>query len=138
MKEKLREQLRAEGHQVTDLGPHNTESTDYPDYAEAVGLQVAAGAVDRGILCCYTGVGMAIAANKIAGIRAALGVNEEEVQLTREHNDANVLTLGAHFTPVEEAVKLVNIFLNTEFSGGERHRRRISKIAGLEEKTDKL
>ncbi len=138
MKEKLAEQLRAEGHQVIDLGPHNAESTDYPDYAAAVGRQVAAGAVDRGILCCYTGMGMAIAANKIAGIRAALGVNEEEVQLTREHNDANVLTLGAHFTPVEEAVKLVNIFLNTEFSGGERHRRRISKIAGLEEKTDKL
>jgi ribose 5-phosphate isomerase B len=128
----LRDALRAEGHQVTDYGTDSDESTDYPDYASAVAHSVAEGGAERGILVCSSGVGMSIAANKINGIRAALGTNPEEVAVTRQHNDANVLTLGARFTSPEEASKLVSVFLNTNFDGGARHVRRIAKIAELE------
>lgn len=134
LKEKLRETLHSQGYEVEDFGTHNEESTDYPDYAAAVGRSVADGRADRGILVCTTGVGMAIAANKIPGIRAALAMNDEEVRLTREHNDANVLTLSARYTPAEQATRFVDIFLNTAFSQGPRHARRIAKIAELEEK----
>src|SRR3954468_20528582 len=137
LKEKLRDELREKGYEVADLGPNSDASTDYPDFAAAVSHDVVGGRADRGILVCSTGVGMSMAANKIAGIRAALAMNEEEVQLTREHNDANVLTLGAKFTSPSEALRLVEIFLNTPFSGNPRHVRRISKIAELEEKTVK-
>ena len=137
LKEKLRDELREKGYDVADLGTNSDASTDYPDFAAAVSHDVVRGHADRGILVCSTGVGMSMAANKIAGIRAALAMNEEEVQLTREHNDANVLTLGAKFTSPSEALRLVEIFLNTPFSGNPRHVRRISKIAELEEKTVK-
>src|SRR5262245_1867432 len=93
LKEKLRQRLSAEGHEVADFGANSTDSTDYPDYAQRVGSEVGAGRVDRGILVCSTGVGMAMAANKIKGVRAAMAINEDEVRLTREHNDANVLTI---------------------------------------------
>jgi len=132
LKEKLLEALRAEGHEVTDFGTHNDESTDYPDYAVAVSDQVAHGSAERGILVCSTGVGMSIAANKIPGIRAALATSPEEVRLTREHNDANVLTIGAKFATPEYAEELINIFLTTDFSGGARHARRIAKLAELD------
>jgi ribose 5-phosphate isomerase B len=131
LKQALRDRLRAAGHQINDLGAHSSESTDYPDYAAAVGRQVNEGAAERGILVCSTGVGMSIAANKIPGIRAALGVHPEEVRLTRAHNDANVLALGATFTDAVTAGQLVDIFLATEFEGG-RHSRRLAKIAALE------
>ena len=132
LKETLRDELRAKGYEVADLGTQNEESTDYPDYAAAVSHDVANGGAEMGILVCSSGVGMSMAANKVPGIRAALGINPEEVRVTREHNDANVLTLGARFTSPEEASKLVDIFLTTKFSGGERHARRIAKLAGLE------
>jgi ribose 5-phosphate isomerase B len=132
LKESLRDELRAKGYEVTDLGTGNEESADYPDYAVAVSGSVADGGAERGILVCSSGVGMSMAANKIPGIRAALGTNPEEVRVTREHNDANVLTLGARFTSPEEASKLVDIFLTTNFSGGERHARRIAKLAQLD------
>ena len=133
LKEAIRERLKAEGHEVLDFGTHSSESTDYPDYAVSVSERVAAGDATRGILVCSTGVGMSIAANKVHGIRAALAVNEEGVALTRQHNDANVLALGAKFTAPDEAVRLVDVFLNTSFDGGVRHVRRIEKIAALED-----
>ena|SRR5690349_8947590 len=135
LKEKLRDELKARGHEVLDLGTNSDASTDYPDYAAAVAQEVAAGRAQRGFLVCSTGVGMAIAANKMPGIRAALAMNEEEVRLTRDHNDANVLTFGAKFIDANEAAKMADVFINTNFSGGERHSRRIAKMAELEHAT---
>jgi ribose 5-phosphate isomerase B len=131
LKQDIAEALRAAGHTVMDKGTDSTASTDYPDYAEAVARDVAAGAVERGILVCATGVGMSIAANKIPGVRAALAVNPEEVQLTRQHNDANVLTLGAKYTDAAAANQYVKLFLETPFEGG-RHQRRVDKISQIE------
>jgi RpiB/LacA/LacB family sugar-phosphate isomerase len=131
LKEKLRDLLRERGHAVLDLGTSNGESTDYPDFAGAVAREVAEGSADRGVLVCSTGVGMSIAANKVPGIRAALGTTPEAVRLTRAHNDANVLALGAKFIDLYAAEQLVDVFLNTEFEGG-RHARRIAKITELE------
>lgn len=132
LKEHLRDRLIAEGYEVADQGTSSDESTDYPDYARKVAESVANGGAERGILVCSTGVGMSIAANKVHGVRAALGVNEEEVRLTRQHNDANVLTLGQKFTPPDIADRLVDIFLTTGFDGG-RHERRVGKITAMEE-----
>ncbi|MFB3776946.1 MAG: ribose 5-phosphate isomerase B [Bryobacteraceae bacterium] len=131
LKEYLRDALVREGHQVTDYGASGPESVDYPDYAAPVARDVASAKADRGILVCYTGVGMSIAANKIPGVRAALGTCVEEVRLVRGHNDANVLTIGAKFTQPAEAEAMVREFLRTEFEGG-RHARRTGKIAALE------
>jgi len=132
LKQKLRQRLENEGHQVVDFGPGNDQSCDYPDFAQPVARDVAQGRSDRGILVCSTGIGMAMAANKIRGVRAATAQSEDAVRLTREHNDANVLTIGARYLDDESASGLVDIFLNTEFAGG-RHARRVAKIAQLEE-----
>ena len=134
LKEKLRRKLVEEGHEVADYGTNSGESCDYPDFAQAVANDVAQGESDRGILVCSTGVGMSIAANKIAGVRAAHTGGEEETRLTRAHNDANVLALGAKFLDEATAERLVDIFLHTEFEGG-RHARRLAKIAQLENQT---
>lgn len=132
LKERLRGHLAALGHEVADFGTTSAESCDYPDFAHAVGEAVAEGRADRGLLVCTTGIGMAMAANKIAGVRAAPAQSEDEVRLTREHNDANVLTLGAKYVDERRALALIGIFLETPFSGGDRHVRRVSKIAHLE------
>ncbi len=134
LKEKLRRKLVEEGHEVADYGTNSGESCDYPDFAQAVANDVSQGESDRGILVCSTGVGMSIAANKIAGVRAAHTGSEEETRLTRAHNDANVLALGAKFLDEATAERLVDIFLHTEFEGG-RHARRLAKIAQLENQT---
>jgi ribose 5-phosphate isomerase B len=131
LKEELRARLLERGHEVIDLGTCGPDSTDYPDYAAAVGRRVAEGSVDRGVLICSTGVGMSIAANKIPGVRAALAVNADEVHLTRAHNDANVLAFGARYTTVESGLELIDIFFDTPFDGG-RHQRRVDKITALE------
>jgi ribose 5-phosphate isomerase B len=131
LKEKLREKLAGKGHQVTDFGAGSSESCDYPDFAQPVAREVSQGHCDRGILVCSTGIGMAMAANKIAGVRAAPVKTAEEARLTREHNDANVLTLGAKYLDESDAMELVELFLHTEFAGG-RHARRVAKIAQLE------
>ncbi|MBZ2181036.1 MAG: ribose 5-phosphate isomerase B [Acidobacteriota bacterium] len=136
LKEQLRETLRAAGYEVADLGTASTESTDYPDYAAAVARAVRDGQADKGILVCSSGVGMSIAANKIKGIRAALGTNPEEVSFVRRHNDANVLAIGAKYTGAALAGELVNLFLTTEFEGG-RHQRRLDKIKVLEQTEEK-
>jgi RpiB/LacA/LacB family sugar-phosphate isomerase len=131
LKNHLRDSLRLAGHEVTDFGTDSAESTDYPDYAKLVAESVASGASDRGILVCTTGMGMCIAANKIDGIRAALAMNRDEVQLTRAHNNANVLTLGSKYTGETDAREFVRLFLETPFEGG-RHQRRVDKISALE------
>jgi ribose 5-phosphate isomerase B len=131
LKEKVRKQLAADGHEVVDFGTNSPESCDYPDYAASVGLAVAEGGMERGILVCSTGIGMAMAANKVSGIRAAPAQSDDEVRFTREHNDANILTLGAKYMDDYRALQLIRIFLETAFSGG-RHARRVAKIAELE------
>ena len=131
LKQSLVERLRKQGHEVADLGTTGTESVDYPDFAAAVAHRVADGEVDKGILVCSSGVGMSIAANKVHGVRAALGVSVEEVDVVRRHNDANVLTLGANFTSAPAAEAMVDKFLTTGFDGG-RHERRVEKIAAIE------
>ena len=135
LKEQLRRKLVEDGHEVVDFGTDSDASCDYPDFAQSVGREVALGRCDRGILCCGTGIGMAMAANKVRGVRAAPAQYPEEVRLTREHNDANVLTLGARFVAPEQAAPMVDIFLQTEFLGG-RHSRRVAKIAKIESYAD--
>jgi len=136
LKERLLEKLKAEGHEVADYGTHSTESTDYPDYAAAVGRAVAKNEAEMGLLVCSSGVGMSIAANKIHGVRAALGTNTDEVSYTRRHNDANVLAIGAMYTDEATATQLLDTFLTTGFEGG-RHARRIGKINQLEQEEQK-
>jgi len=132
LKEKLRQKLAGEGHEIVDYGTTSDASCDYPDYAQPVAREVAQGRSDRGILVCSTGIGMAIAANKVDGVRAAPALNEDEVHLTREHNDANVLTIGARYVDEDQALGLIHVFLETAFAGG-RHARRVAKIAQLEQ-----
>ncbi len=132
LKNQLRDALRGQGHEVEDLGTNSKESTDYPDYAAAVARKVAAGEAERGVLCCSSGVGVSIAANKVRGVRAALGVHEEEVRFTRLHNNINVITFGQRFTAPQHALDMVKVFLETPFEGG-RHERRINKITAIEQ-----
>ncbi len=132
LKEKVRQKLAAEGHEIVDFGTGSAESCDYPDFAQPVARAVARNQADRGILVCSTGIGRAMAANKVAGVRAAPAQSEDEVRLTREHNDANVLTLGARYLDEQRAGTLIDVFLRTEFAGG-RHARRVAKIAQLEQ-----
>lgn len=132
LKEQIKHELRQKGHDVLDKGTGSEQSTDYPDYASAVADDVVNGRAERGILVCSSGVGMSIAANKVRGIRAALGTNAEEVALTRSHNDANILALGAKFLAAGDAGQLIDVFLTTGFEGG-RHARRIGKIQTIEE-----
>jgi ribose 5-phosphate isomerase B len=135
LKEQLRHKLERDGHEVVDFGTDSEESCDYPDFAQAVGRDVAQGRCDRGVLVCGTGIGMAIAANKVHGVRAAPAQYDAEVRLTREHNDANILTMGARFVAPEAAEHMLDVFLETEFIGG-RHSRRVAKIAKMEAYAD--
>jgi ribose 5-phosphate isomerase B len=131
LKQQIAESLRASGHDVDDEGTASTDSTDYPDYAGKVGHKVASGEAEKGILVCSSGIGMSIAANKVHGVRAALAINADSVQFSRQHNDANVLALGAKYLDLSTATQFVDIFLKTPFEGG-RHERRVNKIADLE------
>jgi ribose 5-phosphate isomerase B len=130
LKETIKHALGASAIEVEDLGTDSDASVDYPDFAVAVARRVAAGACDGGILVCGTGIGMAMAANKIAGVRAATVWNAETARLAREHNDANILALGARVLPADVALSLVRIFLDTPFAGG-RHQGRVDKIDAL-------
>lgn len=130
-KEAIKALLSRLGVVVRDLGPANEDSVDYPDFAEQVARGVAGGEADAGILVCGSGIGMQIAANKIPGIRAALAWNEETARLSRQHNNANILAIGARTTPAETIEAIVRAFLTTSFEGG-RHQRRLNKIAQLE------
>ena len=131
LKEKIKEYLQSAGHEVTDFGTHSEESVDYPDFGLKVAHAVADGAVNCGINICWTGNGMNIASNKVKGIRSGLCLNVEMARLTREHNDANVLSLAAKYTPDDDGLLIVEKFLNSEFSGG-RHIQRLEKITAEE------
>lgn len=131
LKEHLKAWLLAEGHRVVDAGTHSTDPVDYPDVAAAVAAAVAGGRVERGLLVCGSGIGMAMAANKVAGVRAAVGADAITARLSREHNDANVLALGARLTEPARAVEIVRTWLATEFAGG-RHALRVAKLAALD------
>jgi ribose 5-phosphate isomerase B len=130
LKDALKRALDEFGAAYQDFGTGSAESVDYPDFAQAVARGVAAGQFDRGILVCGSGVGMAIAANKVPGIRAAALVDADSARLAREHNDLNVLALGARVTPEVRAREIVRTFLETPFAGG-RHAVRVAKIEGL-------
>lgn len=123
--------LAAQGHDVADLGPADDGRVDYPDYAEKVARAVAGDQADFGVLVCGTGIGMAVAANKVDGIRAVNIVRPDFAALAREHNDANVITLSGRFVSLEENEAIVDAFLSTEFGGG-RHAGRVAKIHDLE------
>ncbi|MDP9267384.1 MAG: ribose 5-phosphate isomerase B [Acidobacteriota bacterium] len=131
LKEKLKQRLAQEGVQVDDEGTVSTESVDYPDYARKVGEKVAAKQAELGLLVCGSGIGMAIAANKVPGVRAASVSSEQEAGLSRDHNDANVLAIGARFLDEKKAWAIVEKFLHTPFAGG-RHQRRVDKITAIE------
>ena len=116
-----------------DFGSESNESVDYPDFALSVANSVASGSTDRGILICGSGIGMAIVANKVQGIRAAPVTTTDLARMVRQHNDANVLTLGARALTAGDALKIVEVFLATPFDGG-RHQRRVDKITAVEMK----
>ena len=131
LKEAIRTHLEAQGLEVQDLGTHSTDSVDYPEYGFAVGNAIIKREADLGIAVCGTGQGISMAANKIRGVRAALCTETFSARMAREHNDANVLTLGGRVTGVGLALDIVDIFLKTEFAGG-RHARRVNLISDIE------
>ncbi len=125
------DELQILGYAVIDLGTHSTESCDYPDIAEVVARQVATGAANRGVLICGTGIGVSIAANKVDGIRAAVCHDLRTAELSRRHNDANILCLPGDTMDERQFKETVNLWLKTEFEGG-RHQRRVDKIAAIQ------
>jgi len=135
LKDKIKQHLQQQGITVRDEGTSSPDSVDYPDYARAVAHDVSEHRADLGILVCGSGIGMAISANKIDGIRAANVSSEYEAQMSREHNNANVLALGARILSPDEALRVVDKWLATSFAGG-RHERRVEKIMALESENE--
>lgn len=133
LKQKIKIELQNQGHTVQDLGPSDDSRVDYPDFAEKVAAAVASGDCERGVLVCGTGIGMAISANKVSGIRAASLTDVYSAEMSRKHNDLNVLCLGSRVIGEGLALKLLDVFLNTEFEGG-RHEGRVQKMMSLENK----
>ncbi len=134
LNERVIEELRGAGHEVVDFGTHDgSVPDDYPDYAKQIGQAVQSGAAEIGILICGSGVGAAVAANKLRGVRAALCGDTYSGHQSREHDDCNVLCLGSRVTGAELALEIVRAFVAARFTGEERHRRRLAKIAALEE-----
>lgn len=133
LKEAVRKHLEERGITCKDFGTDSKASCDYPDFAGAAAKAVADGECERGIVICTTGIGVSIVANKVNGIRCGLCTNVTQARLTREHNDANMLALGAGITGQTAAMDIVDTFLSTAFSHGERHERRVRKIAEYEE-----
>ena len=129
--------LRHVGHEVTDVGTHSDDPVDYPDFAEAVARVVLEGGAERGVLICGSGVGASVSANKIPGIRAGLCHDSYSAHQGVEHDDINLLVLGARVIGVEHARELVDHFVAAKFSGEERHRRRVEKIKALEKRYGK-
>lgn len=128
LKEELRAELDRAGVEYIDLGTDNADSVDYPDFGRAVADAVAEGRADSGVIVCGTGIGISIAANRVAGVRAAVCHDATTARLAREHNDANVLALGARIVGGEVAKDCLHAFLSTPFDGGERHQRRVEKL----------
>ena len=133
LKKAVMKHLAERGVEYRDYGTFSAESCDYPDFGEAVGRAVASGECERGIVICGTGIGISIAANKVRGVRCALCGDCYSAQLCREHNDANVLALGARVLGEGLALKIVDTYLDSSFQGG-RHARRVAKIMALEDK----
>ncbi|MDQ3979881.1 MAG: ribose 5-phosphate isomerase B [Actinomycetota bacterium] len=131
LKEQLAEHLREQGHEVEDLGTHSEESVDYPDFGAAVARAVVGGKADYGVCVCGTGIGIGIAANKVKGARAAVVHDTTSARMARQHNNANVVCVGARLTGPQAASDAVDAFLAAEFEGG-RHQRRIDEITELE------
>jgi ribose 5-phosphate isomerase B len=129
LKERLREYLAAQSHDVIDLGTGSSDSVDYPDFGFAVGKAVAGGRAERGVICCGTGIGIAMAANRVKGVRAGVPNDLFATRLMREHNDANVIAFGARQTAAPLAEAMLDLFLATPFAGG-RHERRVKKLDG--------
>ena len=125
------ETIKKLGHEVEDFGCYSTESCDYPDFGAAAAKAVAEGRCERGIVICTTGIGISIAANKVKGIRCGHCADCLEAEMTRKHNDANMMAIGAGFTGPNMADRMVEVFLSTEFEGG-RHQRRVDKMMALE------
>lgn len=135
LNERVVAELRAAGHEVEDLGTHDaTKPDDYPDYAARVGEAVRGGRVDVGIVVCGSGVGACVAANKLRGVRAALCGDTYSARQSREHDDCNVLCLGARVTGVALASEIVRAFVNARFNGEERHLRRLAKVLDIEKR----
>jgi len=135
LKDQIKQHLEQQGISVRDEGTSSAESVDYPDYARAVAHDVSRQRADLGILVCGSGIGMAITANKVDGIRAANVSTEYEAQMSREHNNANVLALGARILNPDQAFAIVDKWLATQFAGG-RHERRVEKIMAIEQEED--
>ncbi len=131
LKEQLKAYLEQQGYEILDCGTHSTDSCDYPDFGQAAAQAVASGECGRGIVICTTGIGISIAANKVPGIRCALCGDPFAAEMTRRHNDANVLALGAGMVGPSLARRIVDVFLSTGFEGG-RHQRRVDKLTALE------
>lgn len=131
LKEAIEAHLEARGLAYKDFGTFTKDSCDYPDFAAPAAQAVASGACEKGIVCCTTGIGVSIVANKIPGVRCALLHDHMSARLTRQHNNANMMALGAAVTPPKMAMEIIDIFLDTEFEGG-RHQRRVDKITALE------
>ncbi|MEM6797952.1 MAG: ribose 5-phosphate isomerase B [Planctomycetota bacterium] len=131
IKEKIVAQLNAAGHEVEDAGATGSESVDYPDYASIVAGKVSKGEIDRGILICGTGIGMSIAANKFPGVRAAPCNDEVTAEISRRHNDLNILCLSADLLSPRVIERMVDVWIGTEFEGG-RHARRLDKVKTIE------
>ena len=131
-KEQLKAYLQGKGHDVVDRGCYSDERVDYPDFAKPVALDVAAGRAERGVLVCGTGIGMAMAADKVPGVRSANVVTPQFADLCREHNDANVITLSGRFVELQTNEEILDVFLSTAFGGG-RHTGRVAKIMEIDE-----
>ena len=137
MKNVLKEHLAAQGHECVDFGTDSSENrVDYPEKALAVAEAVKAGEIDKGVLCCGTGIGMALAANKVPGIRASVCSEPYSAKLTVQHNNANIITIGARVVGTELAKMIVDAFFTAEFEGG-RHAKRVDMITAIEEKYSK-
>ncbi len=134
LKQDIVDHLHAAGHDIVDLGADDTTSVDYPDFGAAVGQAVASGDVETGIALCGSGIGICIAANKIVGVRAATVHDVTSARLARQHNDANVLCIGARFVGPQVALDAVDAFMAADFEGG-RHTRRVEKISKLEQRS---
>lgn len=131
LKNAIKAHLLEQGHEVVDFGTNSTDSCDYPDFAIPAARAVASGACERGILVCTTGIGISITANKVKGIRCALCGDPLSAEMTRRHNDANMLAMGAGIVGPNLAERIVQVFLNTAFEGG-RHARRVGLITEME------
>ena len=132
LKNTVVEHLTKKGYEVKDFGTYTMDSCDYPDFAEAAAKAVANGECDKGIVMCTTGIGISIAANKVKGIRCALLSDVMSARMTREHNDTNMMAIGAAVVGKMLALEIIDTWLGTEFSGDERHQRRIDKMMAIE------